>query len=67
MALYREIVYVCKFIWLCVGPRLDLDPDIVAAMDDDFDFDEPDNVLEDDFIFVANAKTTCDVVSPLEE
>ncbi|XP_012783061.2 protein LTV1 homolog [Ochotona princeps] len=36
------------------GPRLDFDPDIVAALDDDFDFDDPDNVLEDDFILRAN-------------
>lgn len=31
-----------------------LDPDIVAAMDDDFDFDDPENELEDDFIQIAN-------------
>lgn len=36
------------------GPRLDFDPDIVAALDDDFDFDNPDNMLEDDFILQAN-------------
>nr|SVE74273.1 EOG090X08PQ [Daphnia barbata] len=36
------------------GPRPELDPDIVAAMDDDFDFDNPDNELEDDFILAAN-------------
>ncbi|XP_025060634.1 protein LTV1 homolog isoform X1 [Alligator sinensis] len=36
------------------GPRLDFDPDIVAALDDDFDFDNPDNLLEDDFILKAN-------------
>ncbi|XP_041064969.1 protein LTV1 homolog [Carcharodon carcharias] len=35
------------------GPRLDLDPDIVAALDDDFDFDDPENVLEDDFVVKA--------------
>uniref|UniRef100_UPI00398E5347 protein LTV1 homolog n=1 Tax=Pristiophorus japonicus TaxID=55135 RepID=UPI00398E5347 len=35
------------------GPRLDLDPDIVAALDDDFDFDDPDNALEDDFVVKA--------------
>lgn len=34
--------------------RLDLDPDIVAAMDDDFNFDDPDNELEDDFVIKAN-------------
>jgi len=37
------------------GPRPDLDPDIVAALDDDFDFDDPDNELDDDFIAMANA------------
>lgn len=31
-----------------------MDPDIVAAMDDDFNFDDPDNELEDDFIAFAN-------------
>jgi protein LTV1 len=37
-----------------LGPRPDLDPDIVAALDDDFNFDDPDNELEDDFIAFAN-------------
>ncbi|XP_029667816.1 protein LTV1 homolog isoform X2 [Formica exsecta] len=37
------------------GPQLDLDPDMVAAMDDDFDFDDPENQLEDNFIKMANA------------
>lgn len=32
------------------GPRPDLDPDIVAGLDDDFDFDNPYNQLEEDFI-----------------
>ena len=32
------------------GLDLSLDPDIVAALDDDFDFDNPDLELEDDFI-----------------
>lgn len=40
------------------GPRLDLDPDIVAALDDDFDFDDPDNQLEDNFMELANAETS---------
>ncbi|XP_004609050.2 protein LTV1 homolog [Sorex araneus] len=39
------------------GPRLDFDPDIVAALDDDFDFDNPENLLEDDFILQANKPT----------
>ncbi len=30
-----------------------MDPDIVAAMDDDFDFEDPDNALDDDFIIKA--------------
>lgn len=41
-----------KFFFL--GPRPDLDPDIVAALDDDFNFDDPDNELEDDFVAAAN-------------
>ncbi|EGI59157.1 Protein LTV1-like protein, partial [Acromyrmex echinatior] len=40
------------------GPRLDLDPDIVAAMDDDFDFNDPENQLEDNFIELANAENS---------
>lgn len=36
------------------GPRLDFDPDIVAALDDDFDFNNPDNLLDDDFVLKAN-------------
>uniref|UniRef100_A0A3B3BM08 Protein LTV1 homolog n=1 Tax=Oryzias melastigma TaxID=30732 RepID=A0A3B3BM08_ORYME len=36
------------------GPRLDMDPDIVAALDDDFDYENPNNLLEDDFITKAN-------------
>lgn len=40
--------------YLTIGPRPDLDPDIIAALDDDFDFDSPDNLLEDDFILRAN-------------
>jgi len=32
------------------GLDLSLDPDIVAAMDEDFDFDDPDNQIEDDFV-----------------
>lgn len=32
------------------GPRLDWDPDIVAALDDDFDFENPDNQLDDNFM-----------------
>ena len=38
------------------GPKVDWDPDIVAALDDDFDFDDPENQLEDDFLAIANAE-----------
>lgn len=48
--------YCSLFVFL-LGPRLDFDPDIVAALDDDFDFDNPDNLLEDDFILQANKAT----------
>ncbi|XP_034255174.1 protein LTV1 homolog isoform X2 [Thrips palmi] len=37
------------------GLRLDLDPDIVAAMDEDFNYDDPENELEDNFMELANA------------
>ncbi|XP_012253458.2 protein LTV1 homolog [Athalia rosae] len=37
------------------GLRLDIDPDIVAAMDEDFNFDDPENQLEDNFLELANA------------
>lgn len=32
---------------------MDLDPDVVAALDDDFDFDDPENQIEDNFIELA--------------
>lgn len=35
------------------GPRPDLEPEVVAALDDDFDFDNPDNALEDNFMELA--------------
>ncbi|XP_026166161.1 protein LTV1 homolog [Mastacembelus armatus] len=37
------------------GPRLDMDPDIVAALDEDFDYEDPDNILDDDFVVKANS------------
>lgn len=36
------------------GPRPDWDPDIVAALDDDFDYENPDNELDDNFMDMAN-------------
>lgn len=38
------------------GPKPDWDPDIVAALDDDFDYGDLENELEDDFILKANAE-----------
>jgi len=48
------------------GPQPDWDPDIVQALDEDVDFDDPDNFLDDDFIMKANAdggliKDGCDL------
>ena len=37
-----------------------MDPDIVAALDEDFDYDDPDNELDDDFMIQAN-----DVTAPV--
>jgi len=35
------------------GLDLNLDPDIVAALDEDFDFENPENVLDDEFVINA--------------
>ena len=40
---------------IILGPQLDWDPDIVAGLDEDFDFDNPDNQLDDEFMSTANA------------
>ncbi|XP_057653775.1 protein LTV1 homolog [Diorhabda carinulata] len=42
------------------GPQLHLDPEVVAAMDDDFDYSDPENELEDNFIELANAANNSD-------
>ncbi|KAI1896563.1 hypothetical protein AGOR_G00096060 [Albula goreensis] len=49
------------------GPRLDMDPDIVAGLDDDFDFENPENVLEDDFILKANNVEEDDIIDDSDE
>lgn len=49
------------------GLQLDLDPDVVAALDDDFNFDDPDNELEDNFMELANAEGTDDESAEDEE
>ena len=45
---------MCVCFVSAAGPRLDWDPDIVAGLDEDFDFDNPDNQLGDDFVVQAN-------------
>ena len=35
-------------------PGLDMDPDLLAGLDDNFDFEDPENVLDEDFIAKAN-------------
>ncbi len=57
---FRCQLLVCVFFPHCFacfpsGPRLDMDPDIVAALDEDFNYDDPDNILDDDFIIKANS------------
>ena len=47
------------FLNLFSGPQLDWDPDIVAALDEDFNFSDPENELDDDFVLHAN-----DAVAP---
>jgi len=37
-----------------VGPQPSWDPDIVAGIDDDFDFENPENQLQDDFVVQAS-------------
>jgi len=44
------------YVIVCAGPQLDWDPDIVAGLDVDFDYDNPDNILEDDFVTIAEGQ-----------
>lgn len=43
-----------SFFYIWTGPQPDWDPDIVAALDDDLDLNDPNNLLDDDFIMKAN-------------
>lgn len=38
------------------GPQPDWDPDIVEALDDGLNLDDPTNILEDDFMMLANGE-----------
>ncbi|KAG5891996.1 hypothetical protein JTB14_007744 [Gonioctena quinquepunctata] len=49
------------------GPQLHLDPDIVAAMDEDFDYSDPENQLEDNFMELANGVSSNKEFSEDEE
>ncbi|CAH1164598.1 unnamed protein product [Phaedon cochleariae] len=49
------------------GPQLHLDPDIVAAMDEDFDYSDPENQLEDNFIELADGLASDQECSGNEE
>lgn len=50
-------VHVLQYWYIsCIkGPQPNWDPDIVEALDDDFDMKDPDNILDDDFMLKANA------------
>ena len=52
---------------VCVGPHLDWDPDIVAGLDVDFDYDNPDNILEDDFVAIAEGPVPQAVDDDMEQ
>ena len=59
MHLFENLIFLVFLHFLFyyyhhVGPQPDWDPDIVEALDDDFDLDNPDNLLEDDFVLQAN-------------
>ena len=45
-------MHISVICW--AGPRLDWDPDIVAGLDEDFNYDDPDNQLDDNFMDMAN-------------
>ncbi|XP_014768373.1 protein LTV1 homolog [Octopus bimaculoides] len=49
------------------GPKVDWDPDIVAALDEDYNFEDPECVLDDDFMMMANKKDSEDEDSSDED
>lgn len=50
---YQESVGMLNKAVLPTGPRPDWDPDIVEALCDDFDLEDENNILDDDFIIQA--------------
>ena len=55
------------YFFILSGPRPDLDPDFVAALDDALDLNDPDNILDDDFvikvIMIHGIECHCNFVS----
>ena len=49
----KKVFYVIA-TFTPTGPQPTWDPDIVAGLDEDFDFGNPSNLLDDDFIVQAN-------------
>ncbi|XP_050296691.1 protein LTV1 homolog [Anthonomus grandis grandis] len=49
------------------GPQLHLDPELVAAMDDDFDYNDPENQLEDNFMELAQGVASDDEFNEQDE
>uniref|UniRef100_H2Y666 Protein LTV1 homolog n=1 Tax=Ciona savignyi TaxID=51511 RepID=H2Y666_CIOSA len=48
-----EVGLVHRAVPTPIGPQPTWDPDVVAGLDDGFDYEDPDNQLDDDFMQVA--------------
>lgn len=57
--LLSHVIYCGCCLCKIVGPRPDWDPDIVAALDDAIDLEDPDNILEDNFILKVGKNCNC--------
>ena len=55
--------FECSHIYV-TGPRPDWDPDVVAALDEALDLDDPSNILDDDFISKASVHFQPGVMNP---
>lgn len=58
---FKEKDSLAKRAALPVGPQLHWDPDLAEGLDDDFDCQNPDNQLDDDFVIQAMGKDNCQV------
>ena len=65
----KDIVKLSNQLVSCVrvGPHLDWDPDIVAGLDVDFDYDNPDNILEDDFVAIAEGPVPQNIEDDMQQ